>query len=381
MTIPTVSRRTALAGLAAAGVAPSLSIPASAGANPPSALEIAARSPWLCNAVAVAPDGAIFLGLPRFEGHVTTPSLAKLDANGVARPFPGDRWNGWKPGDSGRDAFVMVNSIHIFADGTLWVVDQGRIAGNPAPAQPKLVRIDPRTGTVLTVLRFDDDVLPSGATMNDLRVHDGMVYITDSGLGGIIVHDLCANRTIRRLSGHAALRKPTAAVQKGTGGRALADATGPRPAVHSDMIELDADGAWLYWATPTGPICRISTALLVDETLDDPALAATIQTVATIPTIGGTAMDTLGNLYLSDVENRRITVLTPQGRTLTLVADKRLVTPDALFIDASRRLLIPAAQIETIAPHAGGTDRTQAPWVVYAMALPRRSPASHLAMR
>ncbi|MCY1641061.1 L-dopachrome tautomerase-related protein [Methylorubrum sp. SL192] len=334
-------------------------------------LTVAAQSRWLCNGVAAAPDGTLFLGLPRFPDHTETPSLVRVEPDGALSPFPGGTWNAWSQGKDGRDAFVMVNAVHVFNDGTLWVVDQGTVAGRAVPGAQKIVRLDPRTGTVLAVLRFGDSILPAGATMNDLRLHDHMLYVTDSGLGGIIVHDLAANRTLRRLSGHPLLRKPDGAAQKGQAGRVLADAAGRRPAVASDMIELDADGAWLYWATPTGPVRRIATALLADETLTDAELAAAIQTIAEIPTISGTAMDTLGNLYLSDAENRRIAVLTPQGRMLTLVQDDRLASPDALFIDGQRRLCIPASQLENLAANTGGDDRTRAPWQVLSLPLPR----------
>lgn len=338
-------------------------------AEPPVA-EAAIRSPWLCNGVTVAPDGTVFLGLPRFAGHMDTPSLAKVGRDGAPVPFPGDAWNRWQPGVDGREAFVMVNAVHVFADGTLWVVDQGTADGRVVPGAAKLVRLDPKTGAVLATIRFGADILPPGATMNDMRLHDNIVYVTDSGLGGILVHDLGAGRTLRRLSHHPLLRQEAGMAQKGYGGRPLAGDTGQRPQVHSDMIELDADGAWLYWSTPTGPIRRIATELLLDERMDDAALARAIQTVATIPTIGGTAMDTLGNIYLADAENRRIAVLTPQGRMLSLVEDERLVSPDALFIDAHRRLHVPAAQLERLAQHAGGKDRTQAPWEVLSFALP-----------
>ncbi|MEN3212388.1 L-dopachrome tautomerase-related protein [Methylorubrum populi] len=344
---------------------------ARAASAPTPALTVAAQSRWLCNGVAAAPDGTLFLGLPRFPDHTATPSLVRVEPDGALSPFPGGTWNAWSPDGDGRESFVTVNAVHVFNDGTLWVVDQGTVGGQAVPGGPKIVRLDPRTGTVLAVLRFGDDILPAGATMNDLRLHDHMLYVTDSGLGGLIVHDLAANRTLRRLSDHPLLRKPEGAVQKGQGGRILADAAGRHPAVASDMIELDADGAWLYWATPTGPVRRIATALLTDESLTDADLAAAIQTIAEIPTIGGTAMDTLGNLYLSDAENRRIAVLTPQGRMLTLVQDERLVSPDAICIDGQRRLLVPASQLEDLASGAGGDDRTRAPWQVLALPLPR----------
>ncbi|WP_435171226.1 hypothetical protein [Falsirhodobacter sp. 1013] len=122
------------------------------------------------------------------------------------------------------------------------------------------------------------------------------------------------------------------------------------------MIELSGDGRWLYWAFPAGPLRRIETAALWDEALDDAALAARIETVAEIPPIGGTAIDDLGNIYLSDVAARRIAVLVPDGRILTLVQDDRLISPDAIWIGADRRLMVPAPQTERLPKHAKGEN-------------------------
>jgi hypothetical protein len=54
---------------------------------------------------------------------------------------------------------------------------------------------------VLKVLRFDDNILPQGAKMNDLRMSGEHVYVTDSGLGALIYHILKTGQTLRRLSG------------------------------------------------------------------------------------------------------------------------------------------------------------------------------------
>ena len=336
-----------------------------------SPLTVAVRSPWLVNAFALTSDGMMFVGLPRFGAETDTPSLARVTGDGAVEPFPGGQWNSWKAGADGRDAFVMVNAIHIFADDTLWVVDQGAPSGTaPMPGAQKLVRLDPRTGSILAVLRFAEDILLPGAQINDLRIHDQMLYLTDSGLGGIIVHDLTANRTIRRLSGHDLLKQDSDAPLKGQGGRILADAAGKRPSVQSDAIELSADGSWLYWATPTGPLRRIPAAALADPRLSDLALGRLVQAIATIPSIGGSAIDTLDNIYLSDVENRQISVLMPGGTRATLVVDDRLSSPDALFIGPDRRLYVPASQIEHLPQHAGGVDSSKAPFLVLAMPLP-----------
>ncbi|MBT0670644.1 VOC family protein [Novosphingobium profundi] len=373
-----VTRRAAFTGLALAGsivpVARSFArsrkiSPHDEGASPAGSLTVAARSPWQVNAAAVTPGGVLFLGLPRFSREAQTPSLVRVEDDGSLTPFPGGTWGAWKPGEDGRDAFVMVNTIHIFHDGTLWAVDQGTPdESEPAPGAQKLVRLDPRTGSLLAVLRFGPEILPAGARLNDLRIHDNMIYLTDSGLGAIIVHDLTSNRTLRRLSHSPSTRMQT--TMRGSGGRELKDAGGQRPQVHSDMIELSADGQWLTWSTPSGPVRRIATAALADEKLDEAALEGLVQTLHDIPTIGGTAMDTQGNLYLSDSENRSIEIFTPGGERVLLARDERLSSPDALFIAPDRTLYVPAAQIENLAQQHEGDDTRQPPYLVLSMPLP-----------
>lgn len=136
------------------------------------------------------------------------------------------------------------------------------------------------------------------------------------------------------------------------------------------MIELSADGHWFYWATPGGPLRRIDAASLWDAAIDDDDLAKKIETVSEIPPIGGTAIDSHGNIYLSDTEARRIAVLTPDKTIVTLVQDDRLVSPDAIWIDADRRLMVPAPQTERLPEHAGGKNELEPPYLVLGMTLP-----------
>lgn len=371
-----LSRRRALLGLA---LAPLFATGAEA-ARPdsPIALREVARSPrFLCNAVAVTSHNAMFLGLPRWQGMDATPSLVRVAPDGSLVPFPGGRWNGWRPGDDPRDALVMVNGIHIFADDTLWVVDQGTADRKTVmPGAQKLVQFDTHTGRALQVLRFGSDILPPGAQLNDLRISGNTLYATDSGLGAIIVHDLRTGRTMRRLSKATATTQTPGRPLRAFGGRPLEDASGKRPAVQVDMLEVSADGRWLYFCTPTGPLRRIPTTALRDPALSEPALAAKVRLVADIPTIMGTTIDTAGNLYITDAEHRRVVILTPTGERVTLIEDDRLVDGDAMFIGADRQLYIPCAQTERLAMFARGRVALQQPWRILALPLPR-SVAGH----
>lgn len=292
-----------------------------------SPLSIAVRSPeFLCNAVALTGAGVMFLGLPRWHGMQDTPSVVRVEADGSLQPFPGGDWNDWKFGPQVADAFVQVNALHIFGDDTLWVVDQGAPDRKATlPGAQKVLQFDTRSGALLRALRFDAGILPEGAQLNDLRIHDSRIFLTDSGRGALIVHDLATGHTLRRLDRHPLLLQSEVQPLRGTGRRVLVDADGERPRVGADFLEISPDGAWLYFSTPTGPFRRLPTGLLCDAAVDDEVLAASIVEVAAIPTLNGSAMDSLGNLYLADAEARRIEVRAPSGQRATLVADERLV--------------------------------------------------------
>ncbi|MCS2159353.1 hypothetical protein MUU48_20990 [Scandinavium sp. H11S7] len=79
----------------------------------------------MANQIAITPGGMLFLGLPRYSADFPTPSLARQNADGIMQPFPDNEWNTWQSGDDGSEAFVYLNSVHVFSDETVWCVDQG----------------------------------------------------------------------------------------------------------------------------------------------------------------------------------------------------------------------------------------------------------------
>ncbi|KAA9160751.1 hypothetical protein FPZ12_016550 [Amycolatopsis acidicola] len=361
---------------AAGGCARSSTAESGSTNDPQLPLTVAATSPWMANQVALTSDGTMFLGLPRFPGHEQTPSVARRGPDGAMTPFPGNGWNEWKAGDDGQNAFVYVNSLHIFADDTVWVVDQGGLRpdasppelSTPKPGAQKVVQLDPKSGNVLRVLRFGADILPAGAQLNDLRISGDVIYLTDSGVGALIVHDLATGKTLRRLSGHKEMLAvetpaPTTSAAAGSG-------QNKHKTPKSDMIELSADGVWLYWAAPTGPFRRIRTDILRDPSVSDDALAGQVEQLANIPLSGGCTIDTKGNLYLSDIDNKRILLLPPSGKIVTLATDNRLLSPDGSFIGGDRTLYVPAPQTRLTQLFGNPRDLTTQPFQILSLRLP-----------
>ncbi|MGV1901754.1 MULTISPECIES: L-dopachrome tautomerase-related protein [Agrobacterium] len=331
---------------------------------------VAAELPWFCNQVALTRTGEMFFGLPRYPGYDNTPCLAKRGSDGKVVAFPGNGWNAWKPGDDGRNSFVYVNSIHIFKDDTLWAVDQGALRADsyppelsePKPGAQKLVQLDPESGKVLQVLRFDDSVLPKGAKMNDLRVFGDHVYVTDSGIGALIYHNLLTGQTLRRMSGFPQMQ---AKVEPN-----LPQGNHQTPKI--DMIEISNDGEWIYAAAPTGPFIKIKAAAMRNAALSDADLATQVEEYSPIARSGGCALDTEGNLYLSELDNKRVTILSPSGQTAVLTSDAEFVSPDGSFISVDRKLYIPITQSRRTKLFGNKEDMVKRPWKIYVVQLPEQ---------
>lgn len=371
-----LSRRAFLAAAGASGV--SLATSPAPAAELPLPLTVAVRSPWMANQVALTSDNVLFLGLPRYARDKPTPSLARRDPDGTLRPFPGNGWNTWAPGGDGREAFVYLNAVHIFADDTVWCVDQGSLSpdafpreyATPQPGAQKLVQLDARSGEIIRILRSDDTILSAGAQMNDRRLHGSMLYVTDSGLGGIIAHNLATGTTMRRLAGTRVVEAIATDIPP-----ILAQVQGGKTfhPPNSDMIEITADGRWLYWAAPTGPLYRIDKRYLNDPAASDDDLLGHVEHVFDNRFAGGCSMDSVGNIYFSETATQHIAMLAPSGRTAVLTSDPALIRPDGSFISRDRHLYIPVKQ--AVASTPAGTARVPSPphFNIYALALPRRS--------
>lgn len=365
-------RRTLIKGALFAAAMPSLSFAASQiGRLASTALRTEVTANTIVNAVAATRDGTLFVGLPRWHVTTQTPSLARVDGRATLTAFPGGEWNDWAPGKDVTNAFVQVNSVHIFDDDTIWIVDQGAVDNTTTlPGAAKVAQFDSKTGKTLRVLRFGPEILPPGAVMNDLRIFDNKVYITDAGVGGLIVHDLGSGHTIRRLHNRPLLRQPDDRPLRATGGRLYEDKKGARPHVHADMLEITPDGEWLLFSTPSSAMWKLPRKLLDNPNVSDGELEKSIVQAFDKGTINGTCIDSLGNVYLGLVETRSIGVVAPDGRRATLIQDDRLIGPDALFIDANRRLLIPATQGELMANFNRGVNATSGAFSVYSLDLP-----------
>ncbi len=341
-----------------------------AAATPADPLHLVGSSDKLAwNAVAIAPDGRVFVEFPRVTGS-PGPSLAVLNHDNSLTPYPGGAWNGWS-GTGKTDpaqGFVGLNAVHLAPDNSLWAVDTGApgFGRPPLPGATKLVRMDLASNTVTRVYVLPPGVLAPKSMIDDIRFHGGLAYITDAGVPGLIVLDL-ATGNARRLLDH----DPSTTAQRPivVDGESLKGPDNHPVMIHADQLEVTPDGSYLYYQPLCGPLYRIPTALLDDAKATKQAVATGVEFWYDTPALGGTTIGPDGTLYLEDIENDSVLSLDPHRALTTLIHDARLHWADAPFL-RDGVLTLPVSQLDRTAPFHHGHSQIQYPVQLWALRLP-----------
>jgi sugar lactone lactonase YvrE len=324
-------------------------------------LTVALAVSVVTNGVTLTRDGRLFLVLSRIDGS-DGPRVGEW-VGGELEPYPDAAWNAWSPGQEAANGLVRVNSLRIGPDGDLWLVDVGAPGiGNPKlVGGPKIVQVDLASNTVRRTNGLDA-ATNEASFVDDIRFNGRIAYITDAGSPGLIVLDLDTGKARRALDGDTSTRAQRPITAEG---RTVYGPDGNPVYLHADQLEVSPDGNWLYYQPCTGPLYRIETRWLDDASVTDAERVKHVELVAETPTTGGTAIDSEGNLYISDTDRQLVLKVAPDGSTSTLIQDGRLLWVDAMWIDDAGYFWMPAAQLNRMAPFQGGNSMVQFPVNVY----------------
>lgn len=300
--------------------------------------------------IAVSRTVRIFVSFPRWSGDLDV-SVGEVLPDGTVRSFPPGEWNHWYTGTDPTRRLVCAQSLVTDDADHLWILDAGyAVLEGFVPGAAKLVEVDLANDAVLRTVPFDSTVAPRGSYLNDVRVdlRAGVAYLTDSGLGALVVVDLASGRARRVLADHPSTKwEHTALV---LAGEPWLRAGGALPEIHADGIALSPDGRFLYYQALCGrTLYRVPAAALRDTALAGEELGRRVETVGRTGAADGLAFDRAGNLYLSAIEADAIHRLTAGGRLETVIHDPRIEWPDsfapgpdgALYFTTSRLHLAP----------------------------------------
>jgi sugar lactone lactonase YvrE len=186
------------------------------------------------------------------------------------------------------------------------------------------MEVDLERDRVKRTFSFGPEVAPEGSYLNDVRVDvkRQTAYLTDSGLGALVVLDLATGEARRVLAGHPSTQAQDTVLQVGT--RAF------DRKVHSDGIALDVIGDMLYFQPLLGrTMYRVPTSALRDASLDADALAAKVEPFVESGAADGLLFGHDGGVYVSALEKSAILRVDAAGQIETLIADPRIAWPDS----------------------------------------------------
>jgi len=211
---------------------------------------------------------------------VDAPALVEW-VNGELRAYPDAGWNDAKAPDRSH-ALVRPCSLRIGPDGLLWVPGHGPARRGPRRAQ--VGAFDLETNALVRSYPLDAGAF-TGSFYDDFRFNGRNVYFTDIGHGAIVVLHLDTGALRRTLDGDPSTKGTRPISWRARNCRRC---FGLGRILDVDMLEVSADGRWLYYQPAAGPMSRIETRWIDDPQSSDAERGQHVQFWADTQTTGGT---------------------------------------------------------------------------------------------
>ena len=285
-------------------------------------MERVASSAYQWTGVAVSREGRIFVNYPTWDDHPAY-KVAEL-VQGSAKAYPDMQAN---------DQFICVQSVVVDGKNRLWILDPAKLRGKAVDASgATLFQVDLQRNRIGKTYVFPSSVALPQSYLNDVRIDTvrDYAYMTDSGLGGIVVLNLKTGDSWRALTDMPEVKANLKEINF--------KSTGPSSRLsQSDGIELAEQGDLLYFTALGGDILyAVPTAVLRDRTMTAEQRRSSISVVSrhNVPTDGMLLRQ--GKLYMADLPEEGLWEFDLQSRTGRLLetgvpirwADSFAMAPD-----------------------------------------------------
>jgi sugar lactone lactonase YvrE len=279
-------------------------------------------------------------------------------------PFPNREWSAT---DSTAEVKLdSVLGIRSDPNGIVWMLDNGMRGG----VTPKLVGWNTKIDKLQRLIYLPTPAAPKDAFVNDfaLDTAHNHAFISDPAGGsnaGLIVVNLYTGAARRVLEGHVSVLPENvdlvidkAPIQVKTPAGDLI-----RPHIGVNPITEDLNNEWVYYGPMHGlSLYRIKASDLIDETLTAQQLAGRVQRYSDKPISDGISIDKNNNIYLGDLANNAIGVISTDRRYRQLAQCPRLSWVDSFSFGPEGRLYAVVNRLHRSAPLNGGDAQSKPPY-------------------
>ena len=298
-------------------------------------LELLAISNVQFTGIAVSKKGRIFVCFPRWSRNIPFSVAEIVDEKFI--PFPTRSIND----NDNIESFNSIQSVYIDSNDDLWVLETNNplFQGVKAPG-PVLYQYDLKTNKRKNTFMFSPAVYHIMSYFNDVRIdcRRKFAYITDSGLGAIIVLNLRTGKAKRVL-------ESTKYVESETNCLKMKSITWNN-SVDVDGIAISPDRDYIYFSALTGhSLYRVPTKILRDFENSDEQISKAVEKIAHIPATDGMLMDPFGNIYMGGLESDSINLLSNDCKSIRYFSHPEISWADSFGRDGKGNIYFTTSQI------------------------------------
>jgi sugar lactone lactonase YvrE len=286
--------------------------------------------------VTATEDGRVIMSLHQFYEPDYTVMEYK---DGKLLPFPNKELSA---ADS--KATLKLDSVLGIrsAKGVVWMLDNGMHGG----VTPKLVGWDSKADKLHKVIELPEPVSHKDSFVNDFAVdiQHNHIFISDPAGGAnaaLIVIDLNTGTARRVLEGHKSVLPENIDLIIDKTPIQVKDKSGKltRPHIGVNPITEDLNNEWVYFGPMHGlSLYRVKAEDLANKSLSENELASKVERYSDKPISDGISIDKAGNIYLGELAENAIGVISTDRKYRRLAQSPKLSWVDSFSFGANGQL-------------------------------------------